>query len=145
MAISGNVVDDGIKSDLTAETIPAELESSFAGPFNGDVAEFFEAAERATEILFLADNAGELVFDRLLLELLPRKTTTVVVKGGPAINDALSADASAAELKGWVAPDLALPCWWMASSNRWNWAICRRKERPSRIMSGFTLSKSMGR
>lgn len=40
MAIAGNVIDYGIKGDLTAETIPAELESSFAGPFHGDVAEF---------------------------------------------------------------------------------------------------------
>ncbi len=103
MAIAGNVIDYGIKGDLTAEQIPAALESSFAGPFNGDVAEFFAAAERATEILFLADNAGELVFDRLLLELLPREKITVVVKGGPAINDALRADATVAGLVGWVA------------------------------------------
>jgi hypothetical protein len=103
MAIAGNVIDYGMNGDLTAETIPAELESSFAGPFHGDVAEFFAAAERATEILFLADNAGELVFDRLLLELLPREKITVVVKGGPAINDALRADATVAGLDGWVA------------------------------------------
>ena len=103
MAIAGNVIDYGMNGDLTAETILAELESSFAGPFHGDVAEFFAAAERATEILFLADNAGELVFDRLLLELLPREKITVVVKGGPAINDALRADATAAGLDGWVA------------------------------------------
>ncbi len=103
MAIAGNVIDYGIKGDLTAEIIPAALESSFAGPFIGNVAEFFTAAERATEILFLADNAGELVFDRLLLELLPREKITVVVKGGPAINDALRADASVAGLDGWVA------------------------------------------
>jgi hypothetical protein len=103
MAIAGNVIDYGMNGDLTAEAIPAELESSFAGPFHGDVAEFFATAERATEILFLADNAGELVFDRLLLELLPREKITVVVKGGPAINDALRADATVAGLDGWVA------------------------------------------
>ncbi|MFH0785457.1 MAG: ARMT1-like domain-containing protein, partial [Pseudomonadota bacterium] len=99
----GNVIDYGIKDDLTAEMIPTALESSFAGPFNGNVAEFFTAAERATEILYLADNAGELVFDRLLLELLPREKITVVVKGGPAINDALRADATVAGLDGLVA------------------------------------------
>jgi hypothetical protein len=102
MAIAGNVIDYGMNGDLTAETIPAELESSLTGLFHGDVAEFFATAERATEILFLADNAGELVFDRLLLELLPREKITVVVKGGPAINDALRADATVAGLDGWV-------------------------------------------
>jgi hypothetical protein len=102
MAIAGNVIDFGIKGDLTAEQIPAALEKSFAGPFQGDVNEFFAAAERASKILFLADNAGELVFDRLLLELLPREKITIIVKGGPAINDALRADATVAGLDGWV-------------------------------------------
>lgn len=103
LAIAANVIDFGVKRDLTADQIPAALESSFAGPFEGDVDEFFAAAERATEILFLADNAGELVFDRLLLELLPREKITVAVKGGPAINDALRADATAAGLDALVA------------------------------------------
>jgi damage-control phosphatase, subfamily I len=102
MAIAGNIIDYGIKGDLTAEKIPAALKRSFVGPFHGDMKGFFAAVERATEILFLADNAGELVFDRLFLELLPREKITVVVKGGPAINDALRADATVAGLDGWV-------------------------------------------
>jgi uncharacterized protein with ATP-grasp and redox domains len=67
-----------------------------------EVEAFFAEVERAPDILFIADNAGELVFDRLLLELLPREKVTVVVKGGPAINDALRADATAAGLDGLV-------------------------------------------
>jgi len=103
LAIAANVIDFGIKGDLTAEQIPAALESSFAAPLLGDVDGLFAAAECASDILFLADNAGELVFDRLLLELLPRQKLTVVVKGGPAINDALLADAQAAGVEGLVA------------------------------------------
>ena len=102
LALAANVIDFGIKGDLTAEQIPAALESSFAGPLKGNVDAFFAAAERAPHILFLADNAGELVFDRLLLEMLPHHKITVAVKGGPAINDALRADATAAGLDGWV-------------------------------------------
>jgi damage-control phosphatase, subfamily I len=102
LALAANVIDFGIKGDLTAEQIPAALESSLAGPLEGDVEAFFAAVERAPDILFIADNAGELVFDRLLLELLPREKVTVVVKGGPAINDALRADATAAGLDGFV-------------------------------------------
>ena len=34
---------------------------------------------------------------------MPRKKITAVVKGGPAINDALRADATVAGLDGWVA------------------------------------------
>ncbi len=102
LALAANVIDFGIKGDLTAEQIPAALESSLAGPLKGDVDAFFAEVERASDILFIADNAGELVFDRLLLELLPREKVTVVVKGGPAINDALRADATAAGLDGFV-------------------------------------------
>jgi uncharacterized protein with ATP-grasp and redox domains len=102
LALAANVIDFGIKGDLTAEQIPAALEASFAGQLKGDVEAFFAAAESARDILFLADNAGELVFDRLLLELLPHHKITVVVKGGPAINDALRADATVAGLDGWV-------------------------------------------
>lgn len=103
VAIAANVIDFGIKGDLTAEQIPAAMESSFAAPLLGNVDGLFAAAECASDILFLADNAGELVFDRLLLELLPRQKLTVVVKGGPAINDALLADAQAAGVEGLVA------------------------------------------
>ncbi len=103
LAIAANVIDFGIKGDMTPEQIPAALEASFAALLEGDIAEFFAAAGRARDILFLADNAGELVFDRLLLELLPREKITVVVKGGPAINDALRADAQVAGLEGLVA------------------------------------------
>ncbi len=102
LVLAANAIDFGIKGDLTAEQIPAALESSFAGQLKGDVDGFFAATERARDILFLADNAGELVFDRLLLELLPHHKITVVVKGGPAINDALRADATVAGFDGWV-------------------------------------------
>jgi damage-control phosphatase, subfamily I len=100
LAIAANVIDFGIKGDLTANQIPTALESSLAEPLHGDVNTLFAAVERAPDILFLADNAGELVFDRLLLEWLPREKVTVAVKGGPAINDALRADATAAGLDG---------------------------------------------
>jgi len=102
LALAANVIDFGIKGDLKAEAIPAALEQSMAGPLIGDVDAFFEAANCAPDILFLADNAGELVFDRLLLEMLPHHKIAVAVKGGPAINDALRTDASAAGLDGWV-------------------------------------------
>jgi len=47
---------------------------------------------KADSVLFIADNAGETVFDRLLIETLA-KPVTYVVRGGPVINDATVADA----------------------------------------------------
>ena len=55
-------------------------------------------AANAQDILYLADNAGEIVFDRLLIEQLPMQKITVVVKGFPIINDATMEDAVAAGL-----------------------------------------------
>jgi uncharacterized protein with ATP-grasp and redox domains len=52
----------------------------------------------ARSILYLADNAGEIVFDRLLIERLPAGRVTVVVRGAPVINDATRADAQVAGL-----------------------------------------------
>jgi len=50
----------------------------------------YELAKKAKSILFLADNAGEIVFDTLLVEQMKNMglTVTYVVKGGPVLNDA---------------------------------------------------------
>ncbi len=53
----------------------------------------------AEQVLYLADNAGETVFDRVLIGT-PARPTTYVVKGGPVLNDALFEDALAAGLDG---------------------------------------------
>jgi uncharacterized protein with ATP-grasp and redox domains len=53
---------------------------------------------QAEKILDLADNAGEIVFDRLLIEQLPTEKVTLVVKGEPVINDATMEDAKVAGL-----------------------------------------------
>jgi len=55
----------------------------------------YELAKKAHTVLYLADNAGEIVFDTLLVEQLRNMGVTVVVavKGGPVINDATLEDA----------------------------------------------------
>ena len=51
-------------------------------------------------MLYLADNCGEIVYDRLLIEYLFRRgfAITLAVKDGPIINDALLEDALTAGL-----------------------------------------------
>jgi len=46
----------------------------------------------AEEILYIVDNAGESVFDRILIEEM-NKPTTYVVRGAPVINDVTRDDA----------------------------------------------------
>jgi hypothetical protein len=49
------------------------------------------------QVLYLADNAGETVFDRVLIEALG-VPVVYAVKGGPVLNDATVEDALAAGL-----------------------------------------------
>jgi len=62
-----------------------------------DINRIYELAKEAHTVLYLADNAGEIVFDTLLVEQLKNMGLTVIacVKGGPVINDATLEDAEA--------------------------------------------------
>jgi uncharacterized protein with ATP-grasp and redox domains len=57
----------------------------------------YELARKAHTVLYLTDNAGEIVFDTLLAEQLKNIGLTVIVavKGEPVINDAILEDAEA--------------------------------------------------
>ncbi|MBN1586653.1 MAG: DUF89 family protein [Candidatus Omnitrophica bacterium] len=93
LAIAGNVIDLGVKSDLEQRGICESFELALKAPLGGDVEEFAREVSRAKSILYLADNAGEIVCDRLLIEELPLEKVTVVVRGYPIINDATMKDA----------------------------------------------------
>jgi len=61
----------------------------------GGLQAFREKLESASFILYLADNVGETVFDRVLIENLPLPVV-YAVKSGPILNDATLEDAVAA-------------------------------------------------
>lgn len=96
LAIAGNLLDAGSKSRIALEDLSQHLDEVWDRPLVGDVAGLFDAADKARSILYLADNAGEIVFDRLLIEALPLEKVRVAVRGFPVINDATLEDAQAA-------------------------------------------------
>ena len=96
IAIAGNLLDAGSKLRLAPEDLTERLSTIWDMPLTGNVEELFRAADGAKHILYLADNAGEIVFDRLLLEALPLEKITVAVRGAPVINDATMEDAETA-------------------------------------------------
>ena len=98
LVIAGNVIDMGINNHLTDEQVHEAIDHALEAPFDADLAAFREATLSAKDILYLADNAGEIVFDKLLIEQMPLEKVTVVVKGSPIINDATMADAETAGL-----------------------------------------------
>jgi damage-control phosphatase, subfamily I len=93
LAIAGNIMDLAVKSRLDETEMLASIDDALQSSFDCPVAEFSREVETAQTILYLADNAGEIVFDRLLLERLPRTKLTVAVRGRPVINDATREDA----------------------------------------------------
>jgi len=98
-AIMGNIIDLGAKNGVAFGDIYAELQSAYMQPIWGDMLAFEKAAASAQTILYLADNAGEIFFDRLLIEQLHGSKVTLAVRGAPVINDATRADALAAGLE----------------------------------------------
>jgi uncharacterized protein with ATP-grasp and redox domains len=98
LAIAGNVIDNGVNSGLTETEAHQAIEQVLDESLVGDIHAFRQAIVEATQILYLADNAGEIVFDRLLIEQLPLESITFAVRGSPVINDATRIDAKIAGL-----------------------------------------------
>jgi uncharacterized protein with ATP-grasp and redox domains len=99
LAIAGNIIDFGVNSNIEQHTVHEAIMRSLTEPLDLDaLAALKQAIGRAKDILFLGDNTGEIVLDRLLLERMPREKVTYVVRGGPILNDALMADAEVAGL-----------------------------------------------
>ena len=99
LAIAGNIIDLGVNRSVDESELHKAISESLTADFDSMQLQSFEdAIEQAEEFLYLADNAGEIVFDRLLIEQLPCEKITVVVKGKPVINDATMEDADFAGL-----------------------------------------------
>ncbi len=89
-AACGNVIDYGVSSNFDIlKEVDAALSTRFSHWEYGPLKERIRSAEW---ILYLGDNCGETVFDRLLIEEIgvPVK---YVVRGGPIINDVTLDDA----------------------------------------------------
>lgn len=98
IAIAANVIDLGVNGSLTLEDAKQAIDKALRETIVGDMDAFKLAALKAEKILFLLDNAGEIVFDRLLIDQLEFKHVTAAVRGGPILNDATIADALASGL-----------------------------------------------
>jgi uncharacterized protein with ATP-grasp and redox domains len=99
LAIAGNIIDFGVNNNLQESELEKTIGECLAAELSDvQLRPFQEAFNEAEKILYIADNAGEIVFDRLLIEQLPTEKVTVVVKGSPVINDATLEDAALAGL-----------------------------------------------
>ena len=93
LSIVGNVIDFGTSNRYNVEEM---IDIAVKEKIVDDAYPYFKKSlERANNILYLADNSGEIFFDKILIkELVKRKKKiTYVVKANPIINDVLIEDA----------------------------------------------------
>lgn len=94
----GNYIDFGALDSVSEEVLESKLNS--ADKMEIDETEFRNLQtdlERAERLVYLTDNCGEVVLDKLLIEELkaqyPRLQVDVLVRGYPVLNDATMEDA----------------------------------------------------
>lgn len=96
IAAAGNVIDMGI---LHRFDVRKSIDELLNGSFKiDDYPLLRRELDSADSVLYLADNAGEIVADKLFLETLGRKDVIVAVKESPILNDATMEDARAVGL-----------------------------------------------
>jgi uncharacterized protein with ATP-grasp and redox domains len=95
IAIAGNLIDFGTY-DFDIDEKGQELKDALLDNFTiNDYEKIKEKIKNSSKILYLLDNAGEIVFDRLAIEEILKlgPAVTAVVKSGPIVNDATMGDA----------------------------------------------------
>ncbi len=92
LAAAGNIIDSGVRKpyDLDA-TVKRVVERPFGCDDYPRLRAMLAGAER---ILYIVDNAGEIVFDRLVVERLGEAEVTCVVRRRAVLNDATRRDAA---------------------------------------------------
>ncbi len=108
LAQAGNFIDYGtMASQVDLGEIDRQLAASQSSPVDEAVYRALRAdLAAARELLYLGDNAGEIVADRVFLRVLrqtyPSLRITFAVRGGPALNDATREDAEAAGIAAYA-------------------------------------------
>jgi len=105
LAIAGNIIDYGAKNSLNIDAELKrilDLEHKFIETADREIfncRKFISLLGEAKQILYLGDNAGEIVFDKVFMEEIKRldKTKNIIyaVRDKPIINDVTTADAHA--------------------------------------------------
>ncbi|SHH21017.1 damage-control phosphatase ARMT1 family protein [Thermosipho atlanticus] len=97
LAVAGNLVDFGALPG-SIDSLISKVTEYWNEPFSiNDFEDFKTSLSQANNLLYLVDNAGEIVFDKLFIDIIksiyPNLHVAVAVKGKPIINDATFRDA----------------------------------------------------
>lgn len=94
-SVIGNTFDYGVRDHDVASDFPRFFDGEFKKGL--DIDDTDRILERCGRVVYLTDNCGEVVFDRLLVGFLKDRGShvTVAVRDGPILNDATMEDALA--------------------------------------------------
>lgn len=91
LSIAGNIMDYAVGNQFDlVETIQQVMSADFA---IDDSLSLKNALSEANSVLYLGDNCGEIVFDKLFIEHIMHPNLIYAVRGEPVINDATLDDA----------------------------------------------------
>lgn len=104
-AMTGNYIDFAAMDSIDEEKLGEFIAGAKDNPVDGEaLAGLKSDLERASRLVYLTDNCGEIVFDKLLIgaakQLYPQLDVTVIVRGYPVVNDATAEDAEQVGLTG---------------------------------------------
>lgn len=91
LSIAGNIIDFAANDNFNLKTtIDKALRTELAIDHSIRLKHKLQTSD---SVLYLGDNAGEIVFDKLFIRTINHRNLTYVVRGGPIINDATMEDA----------------------------------------------------
>jgi len=94
LAIAGNVIDFGANHAVSSVDIHRSIDEALHVSLGENAFDNFHiSVSKARNVLYIGDNAGEIVFDRLLIEQLLPQNIVYAVRGFPVINDVTLEDA----------------------------------------------------
>ena len=95
LAVAGNILDFSIYADIDIAAAMGQMATAFTKPIDMAAVDALKRCmDEAKSILWIFDNCGEAVFDRLLMEPY-RNKITLAVRGKPAFNDMTRAELTA--------------------------------------------------
>ncbi len=98
LALAGNVIDFGVRDDLDESEVESTIRQALEAELDSaTIQQLRRSLENARTVVYVGDNTGEIVLDRLFIETILEELGPLdicfVVRGRPILNDATLEDA----------------------------------------------------
>jgi len=94
LAIAGNIIDFATPSEFSSGIISDTIDKTLSSPVDPASFELLKTnIEKADKILYLGNNAGKILFDKIVIDELPKPKITFCVRSLPILKNARMDDA----------------------------------------------------